>query len=97
MAIEAIAEVGSNLLIPAPGFSIYETICGNLDVEARHYRLDVCPPSLDLAVFILLTHTHTHSLSLSYSTAGEGVGGGPGSPALPDRRAHGRSRCDQSQ
>jgi len=39
LAITALVSGGQNILLPAPGFSIYQTICEFLGVEARFYRL----------------------------------------------------------
>mmetsp|Transcript_39688 Transcript_39688/g.86434 ORF Transcript_39688/g.86434 Transcript_39688/m.86434 type:complete len:458 (-) Transcript_39688:321-1694(-) len=38
--VAVLATPGSNLLIPAPGFALYETLCDYHGVEARGYRLD---------------------------------------------------------
>lgn len=40
MAISVLAESGQNILIPAPGFSLYQTICEYKSIECRYYRLD---------------------------------------------------------
>lgn len=40
MAIGVLAEEGQNILIPAPGFSLYQTICEYKGIECRNYRLD---------------------------------------------------------
>jgi len=39
LAITALASSGQNVLLPAPGFSIYQTICEYLGIEPRDYRL----------------------------------------------------------
>lgn len=39
MAIEVLAGPGQNLLIPSPGFPLYQTLSVPLDVEPRHYPL----------------------------------------------------------
>jgi tyrosine aminotransferase len=39
LAIEAIADAGSNVLVPKPGFPLYETISGPLGIEVRKYDL----------------------------------------------------------
>jgi tyrosine aminotransferase len=44
IVIGAIANEHDNILIPTPGFSLYETLCGNRGIEGRFYRLD---PSKD--------------------------------------------------
>lgn len=40
MAITALANPGDNILLPSPGFSLYDTICGSYGIEARHYTCD---------------------------------------------------------
>jgi hypothetical protein len=40
IAVEVLCDAGSNILIPAPGFSLYRTLARYLDVEAKEYRLD---------------------------------------------------------
>lgn len=42
IAISALADTGDNILIPAPGFSLYRTLCTHKGVEARGYSLLVC-------------------------------------------------------
>ncbi len=39
IAISALADPGLNILLPSPGFSLYQTICNNKAVQARYYRL----------------------------------------------------------
>jgi len=36
----ALMDRGDNILVPAPGFSLYETICGRYGFEPRFYKLD---------------------------------------------------------
>lgn len=47
LCISALAHHGSNILCPAPGFSLYQTICEYKNVDSRFYRLQVIqiPPS----------------------------------------------------
>lgn len=40
LAITAICNPGDNILIPAPGYPHYDTICTTYNIEARHYHLD---------------------------------------------------------
>jgi len=40
ICIDAIASSERNILLPSPGFSVYQTICGNRGVESRFYNLD---------------------------------------------------------
>lgn len=40
MAIATLVEEGCNLLIPQPGFSLYQTLCEYHNIEYRHYSLD---------------------------------------------------------
>eukprot|EP01103_Thecamoeba_quadrilineata_P019761 TRINITY_DN8159_c0_g1_i1.p1 TRINITY_DN8159_c0_g1~~TRINITY_DN8159_c0_g1_i1.p1 ORF type:complete len:447 (+),score=45.42 TRINITY_DN8159_c0_g1_i1:95-1342(+) len=39
MAFTVLANEGDNVLIPCPGFSLYETICGHRGIEQKFYRL----------------------------------------------------------
>lgn len=39
MCLEAVADAGDNVLVPRPGFPLYDTICGHIDAEARKYPL----------------------------------------------------------
>eukprot|EP01114_Cavostelium_apophysatum_P022741 TRINITY_DN832_c0_g1_i1.p1 TRINITY_DN832_c0_g1~~TRINITY_DN832_c0_g1_i1.p1 ORF type:complete len:466 (+),score=78.69 TRINITY_DN832_c0_g1_i1:126-1400(+) len=39
MAISVLASEGHNILLPAPGFSIYQTICEYKNIVPRYYRL----------------------------------------------------------
>jgi tyrosine aminotransferase len=39
IAIGALCNPGDNILIPAPGFSLYNTICENKGIEVRFYPL----------------------------------------------------------
>lgn len=41
MAIEGIANLGDNILIPHPGFPLYSTLCKPLGIEDRAYKLDM--------------------------------------------------------
>jgi histidinol-phosphate/aromatic aminotransferase/cobyric acid decarboxylase-like protein len=41
MAFSALLNPGDNILLPAPGFSAYQTICQSLGVECKFYKLDV--------------------------------------------------------
>jgi len=38
LSITVLANPGDNIIMPRPGFSIYKTFCGSLDVEARYYN-----------------------------------------------------------
>jgi tyrosine aminotransferase len=40
LAISALLNPGDVLLLPQPGFPLYETLCSSKGVEVRHYRLD---------------------------------------------------------
>lgn len=40
IALEALCSEGDNILVPRPGFSLYQTLAGNLGVEVRYYDLD---------------------------------------------------------
>lgn len=39
IAFTALANPGDNVLLPRPGFSLYQTICEHIGVEIRHYNL----------------------------------------------------------
>lgn len=39
LCVAALATAGANMLIPRPGFPIYETFCKYYGVECRHYDL----------------------------------------------------------
>jgi tyrosine aminotransferase len=39
LVVQLLCNPGDSILIPEPGFSLYETICGHLGVTARPYRL----------------------------------------------------------
>lgn len=40
IAITALANEGDNILIPQPGFSLYQTLCDSKGIECRFYNLD---------------------------------------------------------
>ena len=40
LALGALVGEGDNILVPAPGFPLYETLAGSMGCAARHYRLD---------------------------------------------------------
>jgi tyrosine aminotransferase len=78
IAIGVLANEGDNILIPAPGFSIYQTICEHKGVEAKFYRLLVrtflSPFRLRFFFFffyLLLTLLPFSSLSSSHCTQPE--------------------------
>jgi len=39
MAIDYLASAGDNILVPKPGFPLYETLCGSKDVKVKEYTL----------------------------------------------------------
>jgi len=39
IAIGVLANPGQNVLLPAPGFSIYQTICEHKGIDSKFYRL----------------------------------------------------------
>ena len=39
MSIHTLCDPGTNILLPKPGFSLYQTICDYKGVEAKHYQL----------------------------------------------------------
>ncbi|XP_071493551.1 tyrosine aminotransferase-like [Diadema antillarum] len=39
LAIGVLADAGTNILVPKPGFSLYTTLSGSYDIEYRHYDL----------------------------------------------------------
>ncbi|KAK9760236.1 hypothetical protein K7432_015972 [Basidiobolus ranarum] len=40
LTIAAIADEGQNILLPRPGFSVYETLAGPKKIECRYYNLN---------------------------------------------------------
>eukprot|EP01108_Squamamoeba_japonica_P003791 TRINITY_DN3037_c0_g1_i1.p2 TRINITY_DN3037_c0_g1~~TRINITY_DN3037_c0_g1_i1.p2 ORF type:complete len:415 (-),score=224.52 TRINITY_DN3037_c0_g1_i1:30-1274(-) len=40
IALAALCDPGSNVVLPRPGFSVYQTICAFSGVDVRHYDLD---------------------------------------------------------
>ncbi|XP_015786020.1 tyrosine aminotransferase [Tetranychus urticae] len=40
MAINVLAEPGKNILLPRPGFPLYQTLCGGLGIGMKYYNLD---------------------------------------------------------
>ncbi|KAK9688071.1 hypothetical protein K7432_014536 [Basidiobolus ranarum] len=40
LAIGAIADEGQNILLPCPGFSVYETLAGPKKIQCRYYNLN---------------------------------------------------------
>lgn len=55
MAIGVLAEEGDNILIPSPGFSLYQTICDHKGIHVKFYSLD---PKNDWSIDL----THLESL-----------------------------------
>jgi tyrosine aminotransferase len=41
IAITAVCDRGDSLLVPVPGFPLYETICGHYGIGVQRYRLMV--------------------------------------------------------
>ena len=39
IVMSGLLDPGDNILLPRPGFSLYETICVTREVECQHYRL----------------------------------------------------------
>ena len=39
IALAALADAGQNVLVPQPGFSLYDTVLGNRFVATKRYRL----------------------------------------------------------
>lgn len=39
ISIGTLCNPGQNLLLPAPGFSVYQTICEHLNIDTKHYKL----------------------------------------------------------
>ncbi|CAG9540286.1 unnamed protein product [Cercopithifilaria johnstoni] len=49
MSIEALANPGDNILVPAPGFPLYSTLIKSSNIESRYYNFDILNGSqLDL-------------------------------------------------
>ena len=63
MAITVLANPGQNILLPKPGFSLYQCITGAKGVESRFYCLLVSKMWHLLFIFIL----PTIALSVSFS------------------------------
>ncbi|EJW88459.1 tyrosine aminotransferase [Wuchereria bancrofti] len=63
MAIEALANPGDNILVPAPGFPLYSTLIKSLNVESRYYYFDILNDSqLDLAQLKSLIDNRTRAI-----------------------------------
>jgi len=58
IAIVVLANETENILVPAPGFSLYQTICDSKGIEPRYYRLLVCKESTNS---IHSTHHTAHT------------------------------------
>ena len=41
LAISVLANAGQNILVPRPGFSLYQTLAESLGIRVRHYDLMV--------------------------------------------------------
>ena len=41
ICIEALCDAGQNVLLPSPGFGLYNCLCEARGTEVRHYRLMV--------------------------------------------------------
>ena len=41
VAIDCIGDTHKNILLPKPGFSLYQTICGNRGIPVKFYNLIV--------------------------------------------------------
>jgi tyrosine aminotransferase len=39
MSIQVLANEGDNILVPRPGFSLYQTLCDSKGIECKHYNL----------------------------------------------------------
>ncbi|VDK27931.1 unnamed protein product, partial [Gongylonema pulchrum] len=66
MAIEALANPGDNILVPAPGFSLYSTLIRPLNIEERHYRIDLSNGAqLDIAQLKSLVDERTRAIIIN--------------------------------
>ncbi|KAL3983278.1 tyrosine aminotransferase [Acanthocheilonema viteae] len=63
MSIEALANPGDNILVPAPGFPLYSTLTKSSNVESRYYHFDMLNGSrLDLARLESLIDERTRAI-----------------------------------
>ncbi|KAI5056682.1 hypothetical protein GOP47_0028500 [Adiantum capillus-veneris] len=61
--IAALAAPGSNILLPRPGFPLYESFCSYMGVKVRHYDLlPECNWEIDLELLQMLTDRNTVAL-----------------------------------
>ena len=67
LVIRSLAGPGDNILIPSPGFSLYQCLAAPLDVECRSYRLIVSGISMGLLVLSISIEV---SLHLAWTTMG---------------------------
>ena len=57
LAISVLANPGQNILVPRPGFSLYQTLAESLGIKIKHYDLSVRndhrnkPPGLGTAIW----------------------------------------------
>ncbi|EFO25263.1 tyrosine aminotransferase [Loa loa] len=66
MAIEVLANPGDNILVPAPGFSLYSTLLKSANVESRYYYFDILNgPQLDLAQLKSLIDNRTRAIIIN--------------------------------
>lgn len=58
LCFSVLFEGGSNVLVPAPGYSLYNCLGGVLQVSLKYYNLLVG----DLYVWVRAFSVHTHTL-----------------------------------
>lgn len=66
MCILTLADVGQNILVPRPGFCLYNTLCEGLGIEVRYYNL--LPEKeweVDLEHMESLIDTHTSCILIN--------------------------------
>lgn len=83
LAITAIGNEGDNILIPNPGFSLYETLAASKGIACRKYKLNV-----STAARLVVLRRNAFTRSPKHCAAGESVGSGLGRHGRPHQQPH---------